>query len=67
MRVAIELPQEGFLYVVDRERYRDGTSGDPYLIFPVQNLNHGDNKGEPGPADRNSQPGRPNLSFEGGA
>jgi len=32
VRVAIEFPQEGFLYVVDRERYRDGALGDPYLI-----------------------------------
>ena len=48
VRVAIEFPQEGFLYVVDRERYRDGSAGQPYLIFPVQNLNHGNNYVQPG-------------------
>jgi hypothetical protein len=48
VRVAIEFPREGFLYVVDRERYGDGKVGDPYLIFPVENLNHGDNHVSPG-------------------
>jgi hypothetical protein len=34
LRLSIEVPQDGYLYVVDREKYADGTIGDPYLIFP---------------------------------
>lgn len=48
IRFAIESPREGYLYVVDRERYNDGTFGQPYLIFPVANLNSGDNYVQPG-------------------
>jgi hypothetical protein len=48
VRLGFEFPREGFLYVVDRERYKDGSCGEPYLIFPVLNLNHGDNRVLPG-------------------
>jgi hypothetical protein len=38
VRLSIEVPQEsdGYLYVIDREVYEDGTTSDPYLIFPSQ-------------------------------
>ncbi|MBX7219243.1 MAG: DUF4384 domain-containing protein [Blastocatellia bacterium] len=36
VRFSVEVPRSGYLYVVDREQYADGTYGDPYLIFPVQ-------------------------------
>jgi hypothetical protein len=38
VRFSIEVPQEGdgYLYVIDREVYADGTTSDPYLIFPSQ-------------------------------
>jgi hypothetical protein len=43
IRFGIEVPRSGFLYVIDREQYADGSYGDPYLIFPVADINDGDN------------------------
>jgi hypothetical protein len=34
VRLGIETPRDGYLYVIDREQYTDGTVSDPYLIFP---------------------------------
>src|SRR5215510_9410334 len=34
VRLGIESPRDGYLYVIDREQYADGTFSDPYLIFP---------------------------------
>lgn len=34
VKLSIESPRDGYLYVIDRERYSDGTVSDPYLIFP---------------------------------
>jgi hypothetical protein len=37
VRFSIEsLTRSGYLYVIDRELYADGTLGDPMLIFPTQ-------------------------------
>ncbi|HEX6719584.1 MAG TPA: hypothetical protein VF088_20945 [Pyrinomonadaceae bacterium] len=37
IRLSIEsLSRDGYLYVVDREQYADGTLGDPVLVFPTQ-------------------------------
>ncbi len=37
VRLSIEsLSRAGYLYVVDREQYADGTLGEPLLIFPTQ-------------------------------
>jgi hypothetical protein len=35
VRLGIESPRDGYLYVIDREQYTDGTISDPYLIFPT--------------------------------
>jgi hypothetical protein len=35
MRLSIEVPRSGYLYVIDREEYADGTLSEPYLIFPL--------------------------------
>lgn len=35
IRLSIEVPRSGYLYVIDREKYADGTVSEPYLIFPV--------------------------------
>lgn len=35
VRLAVESPQSGYLYVFDREMYSDGSVGEPYLIFPA--------------------------------
>jgi hypothetical protein len=43
VRFSIESPRAGYLYVVDRELYADGTTSDPYLIFPTQRMRDGDN------------------------
>ena len=34
VRLSIEVPRSGFLYVIDREQYTDGSFGLPYLVFP---------------------------------
>jgi hypothetical protein len=44
VRVAVESPRDGYLYVIDREQYADGTTSDPYLIFPTTRARGGDNR-----------------------
>jgi hypothetical protein len=34
LRLSIEVPRDGYLYVIDREQYADGTLSDPFLVFP---------------------------------
>lgn len=43
VRLSIESPRAGYLYVIDRELYADGTTSDPYLIFPTLRIRDGDN------------------------
>lgn len=43
VRLSIESPRSGFLYVIDREQYADGTLSEPYLIFPTLRHRDGDN------------------------
>jgi hypothetical protein len=43
VRLSIESPRSGYLYVIDREQYADGTFSDPYLIFPALKIRGGDN------------------------
>ena len=43
VRVSIESPSAGYLYVVDREQYSDGSLGDAYLIFPTARTRGGNN------------------------
>lgn len=43
VRLSIESPRTGYLYVIDREQYADGTFSDPYLIFPTLKIRDGDN------------------------
>ena len=35
VRITVESPRLGFLYIVDREQYADGSLGEPVLIFPT--------------------------------
>ena len=44
VRLSIESARTGYLYLIDRERYGDGTLGEPYLIFPRSRIRGGDNK-----------------------
>ncbi len=48
IRFSFESPRPGYLYVIDRERYADGSVGAPYLIFPTTRTRGGDNKVGPG-------------------
>ena len=44
VRLSIESARTGYLYVINRELYADGSTGEPYLIFPTTRLHRGDNK-----------------------
>ena len=48
VRLSVEAARIGYLYVVDREQYADGTLGEPYLIFPTTRTNGGNNEVKPG-------------------
>lgn len=62
VRLTIESPARGYLYVVDRERYGSGEFGDPYLIFPTLRTRKGDNSVGPGKLiDIPGQEDRPNF------
>lgn len=44
VRLSVESPRAGYLYIVDREQYADGTSSAPYLVFPTSRTRGGDNR-----------------------
>ena len=44
VRLTMESPEPGYLYVIDRERYSSGERGSPFLIFPTTRTRGGDNK-----------------------
>jgi hypothetical protein len=48
VRLTIEAARTGYLYVVDREQYADGTLGEPHLIFPTTRTRGGDNRVQSG-------------------
>jgi hypothetical protein len=48
VRISVESPRAGYLYVIDREQYADGSFGDPFLIFPTLRTRGGDNQVRPG-------------------
>lgn len=43
VRLTVEAVDTGYLYVIDREQYSDGTLSDPYLIYPNWQTRVGDN------------------------
>ena len=43
LRISVEAARSGYLYVIDREQYADGSLGEPYLIFPTTRTLAGDN------------------------
>ncbi len=62
VRLTLESPQRGYLYVIDRERYSSGERGTPYLIFPTARTRDGDNKVTGGKLiDIPAQSDRPNF------
>lgn len=48
VRITVESPRPGFLYIIDREQYADGSLGEPVLIFPTLHTRNGDNRVMPG-------------------
>ncbi|MDQ1728555.1 MAG: hypothetical protein QOD33_680 [Pyrinomonadaceae bacterium] len=44
LRVSVEAARTGYLYVIDREQYADGSLGAPYLIFPTTRTLGGNNQ-----------------------
>lgn len=48
VRVSIESPRAGYLYVINRELYADGTQGRPLLIFPTERTLGGNNRVQAG-------------------
>ena len=44
VRLSVESPRTGYLYVIDREQYADGSEGAPHLIFPTKRTLGGDNR-----------------------
>lgn len=48
LRLSIESARKGYLYVIDRDVYADGTMSAPSLVFPTKRLLGGDNRVEPG-------------------
>ena len=48
VRISIEPGVPGFLYVISREVYADGTHGEPVLLFPTGRIRGGKNEIYPG-------------------
>ncbi|HVO10727.1 MAG TPA: hypothetical protein VMX54_08265 [Vicinamibacteria bacterium] len=48
VRLSFEASCRGFLYVIDREKYADGSFGEPYLIFPTLRTRQGNNEVQAG-------------------
>ena len=48
VRLSIESPRVGYLYVVNRDQFADGTTGDPMVIYPWGGLAPGENRVRPG-------------------
>lgn len=48
VRLSIESARAGYLYVIDRDVYADGSTSIPSLVFPTLRLRRGDNRVQPG-------------------
>lgn len=44
LRISVEAARTGYLYVIDREQYADGSFSEPYLIFPTTRTLNGNNE-----------------------
>ncbi|HUE81635.1 MAG TPA: hypothetical protein VMM84_05915 [Pyrinomonadaceae bacterium] len=61
LRITVEAARSGYLYVIDREQYADGSFSEPYLIFPTTRTLGGNNEVKAGkvieiPAQEDSPP-----------
>jgi hypothetical protein len=48
VRFTFESAPKGFLYVINRDVFANGSLGEPILIFPTQRIHGGNNRVEPG-------------------
>ncbi len=48
VRLSIESPRDGYLYVIDRELYSNGSTGPAMLIYPWADMRGADNRMRPG-------------------
>lgn len=48
VRVSLESAREGYLYVVNRDVFADGSKSAPTLIFPTKRIRGGNNRVQPG-------------------
>jgi hypothetical protein len=68
VRLTIESPNQGYLYVIDREKYANNTYSDPYLVFPTTRARGGKNEVSAGRAielpDQNDKPSYYTLKAE---
>jgi hypothetical protein len=44
LRISVEAARTGYLYVIDREQYADGSLSEPYMIFPTTRTLGGNNQ-----------------------
>jgi hypothetical protein len=44
VRFSIESARSGYLYVIDREEYANGSFGEPYMLFPTTKIRGGRNR-----------------------
>ena len=44
LRISVEAARTGYLYVIDREQYADGSVSSPHLIFPTRRTLSGNNQ-----------------------
>jgi hypothetical protein len=64
IRLSVELPREGYLYIVDREQFSDGTMGPAYLVFPTKGIRGGDNQVAAGMLTDLPSPSEPPLRLQ---
>jgi hypothetical protein len=48
VRLSVESPRDGYLYVIDRELYSNGSTGPAMLIYPWSDMRGADNRMLPG-------------------
>ncbi len=48
VRISVESAEAGYLYIIDRDLYADGTKSPAYLIFPTTRTRGGDGHVKPG-------------------
>ena len=66
VRLSIESLRTGFLSVINRAKYKDGSYSDPYLIFPTRQIYGGNNKVEAGRAIQIPGPDEEPFTLERG-